>query len=128
MAYQLAWEPQGVLVNFSGKATNWDFLSAMLKGFGHSNFDTLRYVIADCLRMEECHFNDGAIQDLIVQSIGAMQTNAHIAVAVVAIDEKAVKLAKLYQSAWTYPTEIFSTLEGARAWLKDFTVDRGSKL
>lgn len=117
MAYQLEWEPQGVLVKFFGKATNLDFLTAMVKGFGDSRFDSLRYVLAECLNMDECHFNTGTIQELVIQSLGALHTNHRIAVAVVTEDETAMALAHLYQSSGTYRTEIFSTTESARAWI-----------
>lgn len=123
MPYELVWQPSGVVKRFFGWVTGVDLIRSLEQSEADSRFDTLRYVINDFLdidgiRMET--IGPDLIEELAAIDHAAAGINPNIQIAIVAKDNNLSTLAQGYidSDLRSYPTQLFSTLSAAEAWLK----------
>ena len=56
MGYEIKWvQPDGVIKRHFGLVTGGELIDAVAKTEGDSRFDTLRYLINDCLELGRAH-------------------------------------------------------------------------
>ncbi len=119
MAYELAWEPRGVAITFSGQVSFADICNATIHYQSNSRFDDLQYVISDYLYITGCTANPAEMDYLWALDRAAGFSNPRIKHAVVATCPTVISLARHYisQATRAFPTEVFACLGDARDWL-----------
>lgn len=120
MAYELAWEPHGVALRFSGQISFNDIRDASVGYQSDPRFDGLRYVIADYSDVSGCDAAPGEMDYLWAVDLAAGVSNPRIRQAYVATSPTVIALAMRYmtQEVCAFPTEVFSSLVDARRWLE----------
>ena len=120
MAYELVWEPDGVLIQFSGVVRAWEFIRSVENVQSDFRFDDVRYVINDFLAVDEYELTAEALTQAAVLQYGAYASNPNCRIVFATTDEA---LATLVRSApelsgiTAYQTEICPTVSAARDWL-----------
>lgn len=119
MPYKLAWEPQGVLLCFSGQISIADIGSATVEYQGDSRFDFIRYVVADYSQITECNACPADIDEVWAVDLAAKLSNPAIMTVIVTTSPVIIRLANRYlaQDTPAFPVEIFASLGDARHWL-----------
>jgi len=119
MAFNLDWEKHGVVKEFSGSVTTEEIQVATLQVEASDRFDSCRYVINDFSACESITVNHEIIRQIAVVDGAATRTNPNIKIAVVTTMPGVVEMAEAYANSphHSYPTRIFSTIEGARLWV-----------
>lgn len=119
MGFEIVWEARGACKRFFGHVSDDELMDAVADIEGDARFDELRYVINDFLQVDSFGVTEETVLAISAIDAAAALSNPHIKIAVVATDSQIQTLAELYAaSPWNaYPTEIFSTIEAARAWL-----------
>lgn len=119
MAYELAWEPRGVALTFSGQVSFGDIWNATICYQGDSRFDDLHYVIADYLHVTGCDAAPTEMDYLWALDRAAGISNPKIKKAVITTHPAIIALAIHYkaQEIRAFPTEVFTHLDDARHWL-----------
>jgi hypothetical protein len=120
MSFALFWEPEGVVIRFSGVVERTDPKLATVTYEGDPRFDDLAFVIADYSAIAGCIAAPGDMEIVAAMELGAAHTNPTIRKAVVATWPEVIALARHHQRVLqpSVPTEIFATMEEARAWLR----------
>jgi hypothetical protein len=128
MPYTLTWEPHGVTKRYFGLLTIFDLVSATEDAERDVRFDTLRFAINDFLAVESMDVTEAGVKRLAAVDAAAALSNPRIKIAVVTRDERIKALTKLYGGPATapYPTEVFETVDEARAWATAPTEFRAS--
>lgn len=119
MTYSLAWEPLGVVIDFTGHLSIQDMLNATVAYAQDSRFDRLRYVIEDYTQISGCCATPEDIEAVWALDFGAQRSNRFIRKAMVTTSLDIVNLAHYYQHQLgpAFPLTVCSTQAGARAWL-----------
>ncbi len=119
MSYELAWEPLGVMLSFSGRISFDDIHNATVDYQGDSRFDHIRYVIADLSRISGCDVASTDMDYLWAIDRAAKISNPRIRQAVIAAQPEVIALVTHYKTQGTcaFPTEVFTSLDDARCWL-----------
>ncbi len=100
--------------------TGDDLLQSNVSIYGGSRFDKLRYQLIDMLDIESFDFDSEATAEITAMDVGASQTNPRLIVAVVATHVQAKRLVELYETTTggaPWETELFESVEEARAWI-----------
>lgn len=120
MAYNVVWEPRGVVIYFSGHISIHDILKATVDYEQDSRFDHLLYVIDDYTQIQSCSARPREIEEVWAMDYGAKHSNRNIRKAVVTTSAEVVKLALYYKNNLVpaFLIEIYATQDDARAWLK----------
>lgn len=120
MAYELAWEPRGVALTFSGQVSFADMRRAGTAYQGDFRFDLVRYVIADYSRISGCDATPAEMDYLWAVDQAARLSNPRIKLAIVATCPAVIGLAMRYMTreSRAFPAEVFSSLGDARRWLE----------
>ncbi|MBI5108218.1 MAG: hypothetical protein HZA62_05680 [Rhodocyclales bacterium] len=119
MAYELAWEPRGVALIYSGLVSFDDIRNATIGYQGDSRFDDLHYVIADFLRVTGCNAKPTEIDYVWALDLAAGISNPKIKKAIITTHPGIIALAAHYkaQEIRAFPTEVFTQVDDARRWL-----------
>lgn len=119
MAYELSWEPRGVVLMFSGQVSSDDIRNATIDYQRDFRFDDLRYVIEDYLGITGCDANPAEMDYIWALDVAAGISNPKIRRAVIAACPTVIELRLRYmpQDARAFPTEVFASLGDARGWL-----------
>lgn len=119
MPYKVTWEDRGVYRCYYGHTTDLEVSQSVYETASSPLFDEIRYVILDCLRVTQFELiNPSFIEERAAVDSAAAMSNPNIKVAIVATDPEIIKLAEEYakHELTPYPTQIYSSLEDARAW------------
>lgn len=119
MSYENIWEEGGVYRRYSNSITGKEILQSIQDVQGHSQFDSISYVIND-LRYVTAH--DVSLQDL--KTIAAIdkasaRTNPNIKIAIVSTMPKTQNMANMYGELIgndLFTCEVFANLDDAREW------------
>jgi hypothetical protein len=119
MPYEIVWENKGVLKRYFGRMTGKELLQGVNDICGSVRFDEIEYVIYDFLNCKSLAVSDVEAVEAAAIEDAAHFSNPRIRIAVVADDPQTIAIASRYASDATkvYPTRIFRTVDGARAWL-----------
>ena len=121
MPYEHTWEERGVYRRYYGTITGGELLKAVEEVGGDPRFDRIRYVLNDCLGVEQVKITHDEIELVAAIDKGASLSNSDIKVAIVATGQVVLELATLYSDLsdqyMIYPTRIFPSLEQARDWV-----------
>ena len=120
MAYEIVWEPEGVVRQFSGTVSAREFINSVERVQGDPRYDDMRYVINDFSASTAQTFSDDTFTDLAVLHYGAYVSNPNCRVVFVTTDKVLVGMVRrILQSGSviSYQTEVFPTVAEARDWL-----------
>ena len=120
MAYELVWEPDGVIKQFSGGVSAREFIQAVENVQGDYRFDDARYVINDLLAVTKHELSAEVLTEVAVLQYGAYASNPNCRVVFVTTDEALVVRVKntpAVAGLISYETEVFPTVTAARDWL-----------
>jgi hypothetical protein len=105
---------------YTGLLTGDELLQSNLEIYGDPRFDGLRYQIVDMLGVEAFDVSTESMEEVTLMDLGASKTNPRLIVAVVATDLQGERLVELYETVTggaPWETELFVSLEEARAWI-----------
>lgn len=119
MPAEVIWEERGVRRHYSGVVTATEFLQSIFTVQSDPRFDSLAYSILDALDVTGTDVSDFDIKAVAAHSIGAQNSNSTVKVALVVTDPTILAMAQIFLSPpySSYPAEILSTREEARAWI-----------
>lgn len=120
MAYELVWEPDGVIKQFSGTVSAREFVEAVENIQGDFRFDDARYVIADLSSVTKHEITEDVLTEVAVLQYGAFASNPNCRVVYVTTDEQLaarVRNTPAVAGLVSYQTEVCPTLSAARDWL-----------
>ena len=120
MAFELVWEPDGVLKRFSGTVSADEFLRSVKQIQGDSRFDDVRYVINDFSGAAADKLCEETLTELSAMQYGAYASNPNCRIAFVTTDQafaESVKRILLSPDMMSYQVEVTPTLSEARDWL-----------
>jgi hypothetical protein len=117
---EIIWEERGVRRNYSGVVTATEFLESIFAVQRDPRFDSLVYSILDALDVTGTDVSDFDIKSVAAHSIGALNSNASVKVAILASDPALLAMAQIFLSPpySSYPAEVLSTREAADAWIR----------
>ncbi|KAB2928275.1 MAG: response regulator transcription factor [Dechloromonas sp.] len=122
MAYELVWEPEGVLVRFTAQLPAREFISSARQMQGDSRFDEARYVINDLTGISAHTITEEALVELSALQYGAYASHPNCRIVFVTTDDELARLIKGVLTApqmASYQVEVFATVEAARDWLDE---------
>lgn len=120
MAYELVWEPDGVLKRFSGTVPADEFLRSVKQVQGDSRFDDMRYIISDFSAAQADKIGEDVLTELSAMHYGAYASNPNCRIAFITTDQpfgERVKRMLLSPDMMSYQVEVSPTLSEARDWL-----------
>lgn len=120
MPYEAIWEDKGIYWKYQGILTGDDLLQSNMNIYGDSRFDNLRYQLVDMLDVESFDVETEAMEAVTAMDEAASQTNPSLIIAVVSAHIQAKQLVELYETTTggaPWETEIFESVEEARAWI-----------
>ncbi|AXS80278.1 hypothetical protein [Dechloromonas sp. HYN0024] len=120
MAYELVWEPEGVINRFSGVVRAWELVQSVETIQGDARFDDTRYVINDFLAVTEYEMGAEILTEVAVLQYGAYNTNPNCRIVFVTTDDALATLVRGVPESsgiTSYQTEVCPTVSAARDWL-----------
>jgi hypothetical protein len=120
MAYELVWEPDGVIKRFAGHVSGREFIQAVESVQGDARFDDARYVINDLLAVTSHDLSDDVLTEVAVLQYGAYASNPNCRVVFVTTDEALAGIVRkdpAVSGLSSYQTEVCPTVAAARDWL-----------
>lgn len=120
MAYEIVWEPEGVVRRFSGSVSAAEFINSVERVQGDPRYDDMHYVINDFSAVPSVSFSDETFTELAVLHYGAFVSNPNCRVVFVTTDNMLAGMAhRILQHGpvISYQTEVFPTEAEARDWL-----------
>lgn len=120
MPYKIAWKTGAIIWTFYGTVTGKDAIQANLGIYGDPRFDNLRYGIVDISEVEQFNIADEDLDVAAALDNAATITNSHLAIAVIAGTDEAIRVAKIYESAMAmskWKVKTFSSMKDAQQWL-----------
>lgn len=120
MAYELVWEPDGVIKQFSGTVSAREFVEAVENIQGDFRFDDARYVINDLSSVTSHEITEDVLTEVAVLQYGAFASNPNCRVVFVTTDEQLaarVRNTPAVAGLVSYQTEVCPTVSAARDWL-----------
>ena len=120
MPAQVIWEDRGVRRHYSGVVTATEFLDSIFTVQSDPRFDSLAYSILDALDVTGTDVSDFDIKAVAAHSIGALNSNSTVKVALVVTDPALLAMAQIFLSPpyASYPAEVLSSREEAEEWVK----------
>jgi len=120
MAFEIVWEPDGVLKRFSGTVPAEEFLRSVKQIQGDSRFDDVRYVINDFSDAHADRIGEDVLTELSALHYGAYASNPNCRIAFVSTDSAFAERAKrvlLSPDMMSYQIEFSPSVSEARDWL-----------
>jgi hypothetical protein len=120
MAYEIAWEPEGVVICYSGFVTARELIESANKIQADPRFDDMQYVIDDLLELKGCDLSKESFLDLAAANYGAYASNPNCRIAYVTKDvglSQIIKETLMMPGLSSYEVEVKPTVSEARDWL-----------
>lgn len=122
MTYQLKWLKRGVIATFSGVFSAMENSRANTEVYSDIRSDDLQYQIWDLLNISDIEMTELQVDvPAFIDKIASIRL-PNIKMALVAVDEKTIKLCNKYihisvtgGSPWQF--QIFNSLEEAKKWV-----------
>ncbi len=120
MSYQLNWEEKGVWANFRDVVSDQELNEVVSKVYGHKQFDSFRYLIADFLEVDSFDVTNKALRIIGATDRAAALTNPHIKVAIISDNVDTLDRIFSYEDAsegspWLIA--YFDNIKEARVWI-----------
>ena len=125
MSYELVWEPDGVIKEFSGVVSAREFIEAVENVQGDYRFDDVRYVINDFLAVTKHELSEDVLTEVAVLQYGAYASNPNCRIVFVTTDQELsarIRNTPAVAGLISYQTEVFPTVSTARDWLEDSSI------
>jgi hypothetical protein len=121
MTCEVEWTPNGVIKRLVGAVTADQLMRAIERTQADPRFDSLRYVMADCLDCVDFTFHPHDIQQMAALGKAGSLSNRYIRIAIVATLPAAIAGATAYATSPlnAFPTRIFRNREDAEQWLRE---------
>ncbi|MFZ2365440.1 MAG: hypothetical protein WAW48_02630 [Azonexus sp.] len=120
MAYEIVWEPEGVVNQFSGAVPGWEFIESVKNVQSDFRFDEARYVINDFSAVTKHGLTEDVLTEYAALLFGAYASHPNCRVVFVTTDTalaaQVINIPAVVGLA-SYQTEIRPTLAEARDWL-----------
>lgn len=120
MAYDIVWEPDGVLVQFSAQLTGRELISATRQVHADERFDSARYVINDFSAIGDNLLTEDALLELSALHYGAYASQPNSRIVFVTTDaalgEELKRLLAASEMA-SYEIAVMPSVTAARDWL-----------
>ncbi|HEX6734158.1 MAG TPA: hypothetical protein VF096_05050 [Azonexus sp.] len=120
MAYEIVWEPEGILVQFSGHLAGRELVHAARETQGDSRFDEAHYVINDFTSLIGHGLGEDALVELSALHYGAYASHPNCRIVFVTTDAELATLVKRVLTApemASYQIAIMESVTSARDWL-----------
>lgn len=120
MPYSLIWEPDGVLIEFSGTLTARELIHSARQLHSDPRFDESRYVINDLSAISGHQLSDETLRELSAINYGAYASHPNCRIVFVTTDDAlAVQLDAILMAPEmaSYEIESRPTISAARDWL-----------
>jgi hypothetical protein len=119
MAYENNWEQSGVHRRYWGSTSDIEVMKSVGEGFSDSRFVDLRYVIYDFTDCDDVTYTSEGTELISALGVLSQMTNPNIKIAIVANKPSTRGLGESYSKVTfnQFPTEMFTTLNEARAWV-----------
>lgn len=120
MAYEVEWEPEGVIKRFSDFVSDREFIQAVERTQADARFDEAHYVINDFSKVSGHSVSEEALTQISAINYGAHASNPNCRIVYVTTDEtlkEGVKNILVASSMSSYQTEIRASVAEARDWL-----------
>jgi hypothetical protein len=120
MPAEIIWDERGVCRRYSGVVTATEFLESIFAVQRDPRFDSLSYSILDAFDVTGTDVSDFDIKSVAAHSIGALNSNSTVKVAIGASDPALLAMAQIFLSPpyTSYPAEILTSREAAQAWIR----------
>jgi hypothetical protein len=125
MPYQISWEDRGVVMQYSGRTSDEEIEEAVRIAQADGRFDRLLYDLHDFQRCESFTFTPSKIQEMAaIDAVAAESLPLRkMAIAVVTDSPNVSASVNAYVNSNfnVHNLRIFSSIEDARAWLRECT-------
>ena len=120
MAFEITWEPRGVVRTFSGTLTAAEFIRSIEAVHNDWRFDNLYYSINDFLAVTDIDVSELTAETAAARAIGASMSNPRLLMAVISRDARILSLAGTFLKPRyrSYPLQVFDDMTRARAWIE----------
>lgn len=121
MAVDIIWESRGVRRHYHGVVTAGEFLQSIITVQSDPRFDTLAYSILDTLDITSTDVSDFEVKAVVAHSMGALNSNSTVKVALVVADPEIKALTTIFLSPpyTSYPADVLSSREELAEWMKN---------
>ncbi|MDR0777158.1 MAG: hypothetical protein LBE81_11060 [Azonexus sp.] len=120
MPYEIIWEPEGVLVTFSGRVTARDLINSARQMHADGRFDERHYVINKLPDDAGWELSEEAFVELSALHYGAYASHPNCRIVFVTTDATLAELIKRILTApemASYEIAVFDSPSTARNWL-----------
>jgi hypothetical protein len=120
MAYEIVWEPDGVLVQFAAQVSAREFLNSATQIQGDGRFDEAHYVINDFSAITGHQLDEDVLTELSALQYGAYASHPNCRIVFVTADPALAELVKhvlMAPEMSSYEVEVRPTVSDARDWL-----------
>ncbi|KXB31638.1 hypothetical protein AT959_04545 [Dechloromonas denitrificans] len=120
MAYEVDWEPEGLLKRFSGFVSGREFIQAVEQTQADPRFDEAHYVINDFSEASGHSLSEETLTQISAINYGAHASNPNCRIVYVTTDEslkERVRQVLIASNMSSYQTEVCPSLAEARDWL-----------
>ncbi|MDR1995448.1 hypothetical protein [Azonexus sp.] len=120
MPYEIIWEPEGVLVTFSGRVTARDLINSVRQMHADGRFDERHYVINELPDDAGWELSEEAFVELSALHYGAYASHPNCRIVFVTTDATLAELIKRILTApemASYEIAVFDSPSTARSWL-----------
>lgn len=126
MAHQLQWQDNRIQVQWRGEVADSDISRVAERIAADERFDELRWILHDFRECERLVFQPSNIEELAATSRVAYQGKPNLRRAVVTTREDVRAAFAVYATAGIIGTtmQLFDTMDGAQAWLRQQTSKR----
>lgn len=120
MAYQTAWEENGVYWKYSGKVKGNEIVEASTSIYGDPRFSTIKYKFVDFLDSESIEINDDQLALIAYQHLASERANPYLKTAILAKSDDMLDLAYQFaayfeKSSWE--VKVFIDPDAADKWV-----------
>ena len=127
MSYKLIWESKGLLVKHYGTYSISNILFAINEIYGDERFDEINYQIMDLSEVDEITVSADDVDMIVDHEINPLKSNPNVKFVFVSTNKVMPELVVEYKRIGKHlPWEIklFATLEEAREWISNKTIDQ----
>ena len=118
MAYELAWENNGVYWKYSGKVAGNEIVDASTSIYGDPRFITLKYKFVDFLNAESVEIDKTQLALIAYQHLAAERANPYLKNAILIKPglKMAYKFADFFENS-SWEVKVFTDLDEANKWV-----------
>ena len=117
MAYELAWELNGVYWKYSGKVVGNEIVDASTSIYGDARFITLKYKFIDFFDVETVDIDKTQLALIAYQHLAAERANPYLknAILIKTGQKLAYKFAEFFKKS-SWEVKVFTDLDEANKW------------